>query len=66
MRAALEGAGVRLDQIKPQDVRAAFNTLPDYARQHNLPYSMLNDLQSNADALAQALAKSTLIPAASS
>jgi glycerol-1-phosphate dehydrogenase [NAD(P)+] len=65
MRAALEAAGVRLDQIKRQDVQAALNTLPDYARQRSLPYSMLNDLQSNSDALAQALSKSTLIPATS-
>ncbi len=65
LRAALEAAGVRLDQLKHEDIRAAFNNLPDYARQQKLPYTMLNDLQSNSDDLAQALNRSTLFPASS-
>jgi len=61
LRTALEAAGVRLGQLKVDDIRSALNTLPDYARQVNAPYTILNDLQSNSDDLAQALAKSTLI-----
>jgi glycerol-1-phosphate dehydrogenase [NAD(P)+] len=61
MRAALEAAGVRLDQLKPDDIRAAVNTLPDYARQQKAPYTILNDLQSNSPELAQALERSTLL-----
>jgi glycerol dehydrogenase-like iron-containing ADH family enzyme len=60
MRAAMEAAGVRLNQLKHEDIRGAFNTLPDFARQVNAPYSMINDLQSNSDELIQAQNKSTL------
>jgi hypothetical protein len=54
---------VRLDQLKPDDIRTAVSILPDYARQHNAPYTMLNDLQPNAPELTQALEKSTLLSA---
>ncbi len=64
LRAALTVAGVRLDQLKHEDIRAIFNTLPDYARQHNAPYTILNDLQPNSDELAQAMTKSTLFTSA--
>lgn len=60
MRAAMEAAGVRLSQLKHEDIRGTFNTLPEYARQVNAPYSMINDLQSNSDELIQAQNKSTL------
>jgi glycerol-1-phosphate dehydrogenase [NAD(P)+] len=63
MRAALQAVGVRLDQLKADDIRAAVNTLPNFVRQHNAPYTMLNDLQPNAPELTQALEKITLLSA---
>jgi glycerol-1-phosphate dehydrogenase [NAD(P)+] len=61
MRTALESAGVRLDRLERAEIRAAVNSLPDYAREHNAPYSILNDLKSNSPELTQALEKSTLL-----
>jgi glycerol-1-phosphate dehydrogenase [NAD(P)+] len=61
MRTALESAGVRMDRLERAEIRGAVNSLPDYAREHNAPYSILNDLKSNSDELAQALTKSTLL-----
>jgi len=64
LRAAMTAAGVRLNQLKHEDIRAIFNTLPDYARQRHAPYTILNDLQANSDELAQAMNKSTLFTSA--
>jgi glycerol-1-phosphate dehydrogenase [NAD(P)+] len=61
MRAPLEAAGVRLDQLKSEELRAAIAALPDYARQRKVPYSILNELQPNSTELAQAVSKSTLL-----
>ncbi len=63
MRAAMQAAGVRVDRIPHADIRATVNSLPDYARSSQAPYTILNDLSSNGDELAQALTKSTLLPA---
>ncbi len=60
MRAPLEAAGVRLDQLKHEDTRAAIAALPEYARQQNAPYSILNDLQPSSSEIAQAQDRSTL------
>ena len=60
VRGALDAAGVRLTQLKPSDSRAAFLTLPDFARSQNTPYTILNDLSANSDPLEQALSKSGL------
>ncbi|MEP7289161.1 MAG: iron-containing alcohol dehydrogenase [Chloroflexota bacterium] len=60
MRAALESAGVRLDRLKADDIRAAVNALPDTVKKNDAPYSILNDLAPNAPELEQALNKSTL------
>jgi glycerol dehydrogenase-like iron-containing ADH family enzyme len=60
LRTALESAGVRLTQLKPDDIRATVNALPDYVKQHQTPYTILNDVQPNSDDVTQALEKSTL------
>lgn len=62
LRDALEKAGGRLNVLKAEDIRSAAKTLPDYARSHNLPYTILND-QTSTDAVNNALNKSTLIAA---
>jgi glycerol dehydrogenase-like iron-containing ADH family enzyme len=61
-RAALEAAGVKLDKLTPDNIRKAVMGLPDYAKNNQLPYSMLHDLSADAPELEQALHKSTLIP----
>jgi glycerol dehydrogenase-like iron-containing ADH family enzyme len=62
LRTALEAAGVRLTQLKPEDIRTTFTALPDYAREHGKPYSILNDIPAGSNDLAEALARSTLMP----
>ncbi len=62
LKDALQKAGVRLDQLKAVDIRSAANTLPDYARSNNLPYTILND-QVGKENVANVLSKSTLLSA---
>lgn len=63
LRSAMESAGVNLAHVPTDAIRATFNTLPDYARAHDAPFTILNDLQSDSAEILQALAKSTLFPA---
>jgi glycerol dehydrogenase-like iron-containing ADH family enzyme len=60
LRAALEASGVRLTQLKPDVIRATVSALPEYVKQHQTPYTILNDLQPDSADTAQALEKSTL------
>lgn len=60
LRGALDAAGVRLTQLKTADSRETFLTLPDFARSHGMPFTMLNDLSANSEPLEQALSKSGL------
>lgn len=43
IRATLASAGIRLNQITPDVVAQTIETLPQYVKQHNLPYTILND-----------------------
>lgn len=43
IRATLVSAGIRLNQLPPDVIAQTIETLPQYVRQHNLPYSILND-----------------------
>jgi glycerol-1-phosphate dehydrogenase [NAD(P)+] len=61
LRAAIEASGVRLRQVPIDDIRATLNTLPDYAREVDAPYSILNDLQANDPKLEDALTRSGLL-----
>lgn len=63
LRTAMEAAGVNLAHVPTDAIRATFNTLPDYARATNAPFTILNDLQSDSNELLQAMGKSTLFPA---
>jgi glycerol-1-phosphate dehydrogenase [NAD(P)+] len=61
LRAPLEAAGVRLNQLKPEDIQAALNALPDYAQHQKAPYSILYEIHPNAPEITQALSRSTLV-----
>jgi glycerol dehydrogenase-like iron-containing ADH family enzyme len=60
LRGMLEAAGVRLTQIKAADLRESFLALPDYARAHNAPFTILNELSAASEPLELALMKSSL------
>lgn len=44
IRETLQAAGVRLGQLRPDDIVATLKQFPDYALKHNLPYSILHEL----------------------
>lgn len=60
IRATLESAGIRLDQLRPDDITDTIKTLPAYVRKHDLPYSILNDLDPTAESITELLAKTGL------
>lgn len=44
LRDTIASAGVRLGQLRPDDITDTIKMLPKYVVDHNLPYSILNDL----------------------
>ena len=44
IRDTLQSAGIRLGELKPDDILQTILMLPQYVREHNLPYSILHDL----------------------
>ncbi len=63
LRNALEQAGLRLDQLKIADLRAAANSITHYAREHNLPYGILNEPAADAQNMGGVLERTSLLPA---
>ncbi|MBK8034093.1 MAG: iron-containing alcohol dehydrogenase [Anaerolineae bacterium] len=60
IRSTLESAGIRLNQLTAQDIRDTINILPNYVRKHNLPYSILNDLDLTSERVDEILAQTGL------
>lgn len=60
----IRSAGIRLDQLRPDDIRSTLAQMPQYVRQHNLPYSIFNDFNPLPDKIAEILAKTGLERAA--
>lgn len=55
LRDALNGAGVRLDQIRATDFNLLLSALSTHLADHGFPYTILNDLDLAADEVALAL-----------
>lgn len=60
IRATLEAAGIRLNQLQPAIIEDTLKTLPDYVVKHDLPYSILNDLDLDAERIAEIMAATGL------
>lgn len=60
MRDTLLAAGLRLGQLRPDDIMETLRTMPDYVKQHNLPYTILNDLDTSPANLAQIMSATGL------
>ncbi|MFW5692375.1 MAG: iron-containing alcohol dehydrogenase [Chloroflexota bacterium] len=60
IRATLTNAGIRLGQLKPDDIVATLQELPDYVKSHNLPYSILHDLDLTSERAQELLASTGL------
>jgi glycerol-1-phosphate dehydrogenase [NAD(P)+] len=60
IRTTLTSAGIRLGQLRPDDIASTINDLPNYVKRHNLPYSILHDLDVNSERSQELLAKTGL------
>jgi hypothetical protein len=60
IRATLESAGIRLNQLQPDDIADTVKILPEYVRKHGLPYSILNDLDLTSERVTELLATTGL------
>ncbi len=60
IRATLASAGIRLGQIRSDDIIATIRDLPEYVRQHNLPYTILNELDPTSERTMDLLATTGL------
>ncbi|NWF69490.1 MAG: iron-containing alcohol dehydrogenase [Chloroflexi bacterium] len=60
IRDTLVAAGVRLGQLRPDDILATVRELPQYVRDHRLPYSILNDLNPDSEEVARLLSTTGL------
>ncbi len=61
LRDALNGAGVRLDQIRATDFNLMLGALSTHLADHGFPYTILNDLDLAADETALALDAAGLV-----
>lgn len=55
IRDTLMEAGIRLDQLRSDDISSTIRILPQYVRQHELPYSILNDLDVTSERVSSVL-----------
>jgi glycerol-1-phosphate dehydrogenase [NAD(P)+] len=55
IRDTIQSAGIRIEQVTPEDVRETLYQLPDYVRDHNLPYSILNDFDPTPERVSELL-----------
>lgn len=60
IRETLVNAGIRLNQLRTQDIVDTLKTLPQYVRKHNLPYSILNDFDPTAERVDEIMRKAGL------
>ncbi len=60
LRDTIASAGVRLGQLKPDDIIDTLEMLPQYVVEHDLPYSILNDWTPTSERIQDVLQKTGL------
>ncbi|MDX2138998.1 MAG: iron-containing alcohol dehydrogenase [Chloroflexota bacterium] len=60
IRSTLQSAGVRLGELHPDDIVDTLMSLPEFVRRHNLPYTILNDLELSTERARELLATTGL------
>lgn len=60
IRDTIQSAGIRLDQLKPDDVHDTLKNMTAYVTQHNLPYSIFNEINLTDEKIADVMAKTGL------
>ncbi|MGQ9907274.1 MAG: iron-containing alcohol dehydrogenase [Candidatus Flexifilum sp.] len=62
IRDTLLSAGIRLDQLEPSVIEDTIKTLPQYVLKHNLPYSILNEIDMTAERVEELMRATRLKP----
>lgn len=60
IRETLLAAGIRLGQLRPDDIRQTLLDLPNYVKRHNLPYSIVNDFDPTPERVSEIMQKTGL------
>lgn len=60
IRKTLMESGIRLGQLRPDDIIDTIQNLPTYVKAHDLPYSLLNDLDMSSERVVNLLATTGL------
>lgn len=60
IRATLQSAGIRLGQLRPDDIIDTLNALPEYVVAHDLPYSIINEMDLSSERVQELLATTGL------
>jgi glycerol-1-phosphate dehydrogenase [NAD(P)+] len=60
IRDTILSAGIRLNRLSRDDVMDTLKMLPDYVRQHDLPYSILNDFEPTPERVLDLVAQTGL------
>jgi glycerol-1-phosphate dehydrogenase [NAD(P)+] len=60
IRATLTSAGIRLGQLKPDDIKDTLQNLRQYVNEHELPYSIVHDLDLSSERVHELLATTGL------
>jgi hypothetical protein len=60
IRETLQEAGIRLGQLRPDDIVDTIHGLPDYVVQHDLEYTILNDLDPTSERVVELLSTTGL------
>ena len=53
-------AAIRLGQLKPDDIVETLQMLPDYVNEHDLPYSIIHDLDLSNERAQELISKTGL------
>lgn len=60
IRATLQSAGIRLGELSPNTIYDTLMKLPQYVRQHDLPYSIVHDIDMTSDKARELVEKTGL------
>ena len=60
IRTTLSGAGIRLGQLRPDDIVDTIHALPQYVKDHDLPYSILHDIDPTSEEVAELINRTGL------
>lgn len=62
IRATLQSAGIRLGQLRTDDIMDTIRNLPEYVREHDLPFGILNEIDMTSERVQELLATTGLDP----